>query len=395
MATEAPAGIGRALQKVTRGYPIAAVMVLNTFVVFLAVNLFCAVLRPWLLPPQDPVTQEYGLEDIAKIYPNLSPNQITRMLYETWSRKMVYEPYRHFKEAPHVGLYVNVHSNGFRRVAHQGPWPPDPSRFNVFVFGGSTTFGYGAPDQQTVPSFLQARLAEALHTNVSVYNFGQCFYQSTQERLHFEQLLLAGHVPKLALFIDGLNDFYFAEGAPQFAEEFEQLLSGAFARKLRAQCLTNLPAVHLVSSLAGRGHQPGGKPGADARPEPADRLKLEVDMVCRRYLMNKELIERIAVAYGVRTCFVWQPVPTYKYDLKYHLFVGEGLGKHWRSKPGYERMAEIMRSQTPDPSFVWCADLQEALSEPLYVDAIHYTARMSELLARYIAETLVQRQLVP
>ena len=32
------------------------------------------------------------------------------------------------------------------------------------------------------------------------------------------------------------------------------------------------------------------------------------------------MIELIAQGFGVRTIFVWQPVPTYKYDLRYHFF---------------------------------------------------------------------------
>lgn len=384
-----------ALQPVVRGYRVIAVILLNTFVLFLLVNLACLVLRPWIIPRTDPVTQEYDLTDIAKIYPSLTYDQITKMLIETWSRPLAYESYTHFKETAYSGRYVHVDPNGFRLSDNQGPWPPDPQRYDVFVFGGSTTFGYGVADDQTVPSFLQAKLSLALQRDVRVYNFGRCFYQCTQERLLFEQLLLAGRRPHLAVFIDGLNDFYFADGAPEYAERFQQLLSGELVRRLQVQALTNLPVFHVLESLSRRGLSSRGTTGnGEALSPQADQVRPVVDAVCQRYLRNKELIERIAAAYRVPVCFVWQPVPTYKYDLKDHLFIGEGLGKQWRSKFGYERMAEIVQNRRPDPGFLWCADMQEDLHEPLYVDAIHYSPKMSERFASRIATLLVERRVV-
>ena len=53
-----------------------------------------------------------------------------------------------------------------------------------------------------------------------MYNFGRAFYFSSQERILFEQLLLDGHRPATAVFLDGLNDFYFASGQPQFTAEY-------------------------------------------------------------------------------------------------------------------------------------------------------------------------------
>jgi hypothetical protein len=50
-----------------------------------------------------------------------------------------------------------------------------------FVFGGSTTFGYGESDNLTIPSNLQYYLREAFQTDQSaVYNFGRAFYFSSQ-----------------------------------------------------------------------------------------------------------------------------------------------------------------------------------------------------------------------
>ncbi len=78
---------------------------------------------------------------------------------------------------------------------HQ-PWPPDPESFNVFVFGGSTTFGYGVRNEDALPAALQDELRRVFsHRRIECYNFGCGFYFSAQERLRFELLLKAGCVP--------------------------------------------------------------------------------------------------------------------------------------------------------------------------------------------------------
>ena len=129
------------------------------------------------------------------------------LLKETWSRPFMYEPFTQFKERPYRGNYVNIDNNGFRYTKNQGPWPPQSQNINIFLFGGSTTFGYGVSDNQTIASYLQQYLNEKLGRNVRVYNFGRGFYYLSQERVLYEQLLTSGFVPDIAIFIDGLNDF--------------------------------------------------------------------------------------------------------------------------------------------------------------------------------------------
>jgi hypothetical protein len=45
-------------------------------------------------------------------------------------------------------------------------------------------------------------------------------------------------------------------------------------------------------------------------------------------------------------------------------------------------------------NFIWCADMQQTLAEPLYVDKVHYTAEMSRLLASAIGDQLIERGLL-
>jgi hypothetical protein len=91
---------------------------------------------------------------------------------------------------------------------------------------------------------------------------------------------------------------------------------------------------------------------------------------------------------------VWQPVPTYHYDLRYHLFGDLDFGKNNYSTFGYARMADRLRREPPGPEFLWAADLQEGVRQPLYVDQVHYTAAMSARIGGVVGQALLERGLL-
>src|SRR6266513_2670043 len=191
--------------KVKNIYSWSALHFFNAFVLFVALNIAIVVASSFSSPSAsgDPVSAKYGESKVATVYPGKSHEVIQDLLRETWSRPFLYEPFTGFKERPYRGNYVNVDEHGFRVSKNQASWPPDPRAFNIFVFGGSTTFGYGVSDVETIPSQLQEILRQTLGKPVSIFNFGRGFYYSTQERILFEQLLAEGHIPTLAVFIDG------------------------------------------------------------------------------------------------------------------------------------------------------------------------------------------------
>lgn len=152
----------------------------------------------------DPVSEKYGFSQVVQNYPGMNRTALRELLRETWSRPMAFEPFTQFKERATMGRFVNVSPHGFRLSKNQGPWPPSPEAVNVFLFGGSTVFNYGLPDEQTIAFFLQGFLNEAgSGPPVRVYNFGRGHYYSSQECVLFEQLLSAGFVPAIAVFLDG------------------------------------------------------------------------------------------------------------------------------------------------------------------------------------------------
>ena len=363
------------LQKLWLGYTLTAVTLLSTLVaVGLIYGIIALISSVKNHTAVNPVSTKYGTTATAAVYPGLNEHEIDDLLKETWSRPYIFEPFTQFKERQYKGHYVNVDSNGFRVTKDQGPWPPQSNSFNVFLFGGSTTFGYGVADDQTIASYLQDYLMAGLHRDVRVYNFGRGFYYTTQERILYENLLASGFVPDIAIFVDGLNDFYYTANEPMFTEQIRDFMEHGPKKD------KDKPG-RLISSTS---EQP--KQQVEVNYNDSEVITNAI----QRYVANKRLIEGVSKAFGVKPLFVWQPVPSYHYDQQYHLFSAGGYGQHSYAKFGYEHMAEFIKQHPLSDNFIWFADMQKDSKEPLYIDKLHYSASFSKQIASAIASHLIK-----
>ncbi len=362
-----------------------ATLVWRTLVLFVLANvvawLALLVHDRFFAPP--PGALAYGLEKLSQVYPGRTPDEIEQLLRETWSRVYVYRPFVQHHEAPQTGQYVNIDPAGFRRGADPGPWPPDPAATNVFFFGGSTAFGYGVADDETIPSRAQEALAAACSSDVRVYNFGGGNYYSEQERVLFEQILAAGHPIDVAVFLDGLNEW---KESPKYTARLEYLM-GESRPRLVLRALKTMPLAELAK-LLGSAEEDPDREAPDAVEKTEDRRLAE--RAVGRWRANRRLIAAVAREFEVLPLFVWQPSPTYQYDLQHHLFYQENRGvfaTHGPVVAGYRRM-DALRREDADLSagdFLWLADLQLGRDEPLYVDATHYSAGFSREIAERVA----------
>ncbi|MBI5210014.1 MAG: SGNH/GDSL hydrolase family protein [Elusimicrobia bacterium] len=147
-------------------------------------------------------------ERFRRVYPHMGFDDVLGLLAETDAIESRYTSFAQYREAPRTGRFVNIDPGGFRRGAFPDPWPAPKDGLTVFVFGGSTAFGYGVQDADTIASALQAALGPMVPAvPVRVYNFGRCAYFSSLERTIFVKRILEGNVPGIAVFIDGTNEF--------------------------------------------------------------------------------------------------------------------------------------------------------------------------------------------
>ncbi len=358
------------------GYRGLALIVLNTLVLLVVLNLGLAVVHGIVdavrasRPTSYYVLKSYGKEKVFSAYSGYERDMVRDMLDEMWGRRMIYMPYTQFKEAPFSGEYVNVSEHGFRHCCNQAEWPPLPDNLNLMVFGGSTTFGYGVPDWETIPSYVQNALVGRGDKRVAVYNFGQGTYFSRQEQLLFQELLSSGVDIDVALFIDGLNEF-----------EFRGLLDCDGLRKPPKRLLERLPMSRFAAAVQRRVMPRSWKRGREPRPP-----KPSIEATVERYMASKRMIRAVAESYGITVHFFWQPVPAYQFDQSMTPFPMEPERLE-RLRAGYE-YAEGIRAQGEFADVVWCADLCQEVDPPHYVDQVHYSAGMHRAIAERIVAAI-------
>ena len=322
-----------------------------------------------------------------------------------------HEPFCEFRHPQRSGRFINYSAEGFRHGADQGPWPATEDHFNIWFFGGSTALNVG-PDWTCVPSRLQAYLNEhgAGPKPIRVYNFGRGSYFSSMEAVLFANLLREGFRCDMAVFFDGINDSFFYNGLPpthgifrQAIQDMNAEISSERRHRLRAspkwrelwKFLGSLPLMRALDIAASHLAHGNRSVGVQALSEPPPLSGEEIEAVIARYRNNRRMIESICHSYKIAPVFVWQPTPSYGYDVEHHIALPYhgGLQGHGRSGQVTETLSEC-GAFNDDSNAIWLADIQNETAEPLYVDTVHYTDEFMQSIAEVIGSTMIERGLL-
>ncbi|MAI80703.1 MAG: hypothetical protein CL917_17310 [Deltaproteobacteria bacterium] len=222
------------------------------------------------------------------------------------SKEMVWSPYLYWQRQSFHGQHIRIGENGRRHT-----WSPSmrssPNELRVpqiFVFGGSTTWGAGARDDFTIPSLLAKQMHSA-NIAVHVHNFGESGYVNTQSVMALMLELRSGNVPDIVVFYSGANDLFAAlqaghAGEPQNEGNRRQEFNLVKSR-------TRLASLFLkrifkgIDRLASRVHFSE----TNARPvvEPKTLASEALDV----YTGNLEVVEALSEHFGFEAFFYWQP----------------------------------------------------------------------------------------
>lgn len=340
------------------------------------------------VPPAELPT--YRPEDIARLYDTTDYRTYQEALAETWrAAETVYAPFVETTMAPFAGRHVAIDAAGVR--AGTRPFDPAAPGAKIFVFGGSTTFGIGVPAAETLPSQLDDALRVA-GKEVQVVNFGTTGHFSTPERILLERLLADGVKPDIAVFVDGLGDFQHCR-SPERGEWSDRL---AVAARLPAHVPLSLEiaersqVVALVRRLSGTTPERAAVVSGCADDQAIERA-------ARRLDANRRMIAAIAERTGFKALFVQQPVPFYHYDNGKRPVAPrpELVAASASAGPGTQRLAEMRAAgELWDQDLLWLAELEPAEGNA-YIDAVHYTPRMTKAIAEAVAVHVVEAGWLP
>src|SRR5262245_23633726 len=367
-----------------RVYRIVAVHLLNTLLVFLALNLGIALVslalertRP---TPAVPRVQSPAVDVAA--YGVMPREQVQRLLEEQTAMNLIgfqYEPLVLFRNPEYRGRTLSTNAHGLRKTRSPNVSCPRPVR--IFVFGGSTTFGYGVTDEYTLPSRLQEHL-ERRYPGwcLEVTNYGQGFYFSSQEMLQFITALKDGRVPDWAIFVDGANDTYQVSSkrdTPFFSDAVRSLWqrrnSGGVCPRVDWSWLPVVQVAHRFwPALA-------PTPAADA-PVPVPDSERSGAYVAERYQANVRVLRALCAEYHVQCRFVWQPT-FFNYDRTLHPtfpYPGE-VPKFWA-----EAYDQVRAWRAPD--VLYLGDMLMNVREKVFVDNVHYNEKWTGEIASRIAD---------
>ncbi len=148
------------------------------------------VLLPWE-KPEDARTGKAALPNYA------ADAWAPQMFADARATSVVYYSYIGWRRRPFTSQYVNIVGKYGERLTIDRP---DASDRTVFFFGGSTMWGTGSRDVDTIPS----QFAQKSH--LKARNFGETAYTAHQDLEMMIKLLQAGERPAAIVFYDGVND---------------------------------------------------------------------------------------------------------------------------------------------------------------------------------------------
>lgn len=355
----------------------------------------------------------YSLADMLPAYPEKDEGYLDQLLRDSalaLNRPVI--PYGLLGIHPCRSRYFNVNEHGFRSNGGPQPWPPDRGKVSIFFFGGSTAVGFNVEDGQTIPAQLQCCL-ESGGAPCEVYNFGSGNYTSRHDTLRFLDLLDRGFVPDYAIFLDGYNDGQYALGN----RELVNLLDSLYQREKRRRRSPFLKS--LIEFLSGYGRQAQLTSAESYTPEIAEkeaeaylsesgiRNALQSShrplspskitafhtrlskLVWERYLDSAAMIRVLAASRGVKTLFVWQPVPFFRTTgeqrimerlyFVYRYGVMCSLVYEWLDANQFPSMED-------SDEFFNLSSAGESLGGVLYLDVCHYTAAFCAVIAEAISK---------
>jgi hypothetical protein len=310
--------------------------------------------------------------------PNYKDNrEYAKEIFKDYNKvQHLYEPFVGWKTRPYKGSTTNINKEGIRITSSNTQFS-DSTKI-VRFFGGSTLWGEGSDDSNTIPSLFQK-----LNSGVKVYNHGQLAYNSRQNLDALISLYEEGKNSDIVIFYDGVNDAAFL--CPSDVEVPGHRLVPMFRGKLYTsyfnmakEAIGKIFFENLI--LLSKKLNPAERDdmyNCLSSPEKAEGI---ADFM----LTNWEIAHDIVTSRGGEFYAVLQPVAYVGNPRTDHLELGPVLGDNFREvyKLFYEKIQE--------KKYPWVFDLSTSFDgdDYIFIDFCHVSPKGNQIMANEIGEVL-------
>lgn len=304
-------------------------------------------------------------------------------------------PYVEWRQEPLNTQWIHVDEHGRRKTWNASV--TDSKTIQIYMFGGSTTWGFGARDDYTIPSDVSRILAKESGLNVHVTNFGELGYVSTQEAIALLLELEKHHVPDVVLFYDGANDVYSSyqghvSGSVWSGNNRQQEFN-IFNMERRMDLYRGYVSSVVRNSAAYRILKRLRKINPQAGQEWQPPAKM-ADEIVDTYASNVAAVQDWGKSRGFKTLFYWQPL----IFTKQHLTPYENQQAHSDETPPamqalFARVNEKLEHSdtlTSNPHFHNISHLFDRTTDPLYLDYAHLSEDANERVARKMSQDILR-----
>lgn len=321
----------------------------------------------------------YSLEEIKKIRKSFAKPFVTTEII--------------FEEETTSGKYLNKHKDGYRISFDNSLCNEISSNNTVWILGGSTTYGYGVEDSQTIPSHL-AKYLKNEGTNWCVLNFGRGYFYSTQELLYYTKLLAnTKKIPKVVIFIDGLNEYFHLLGSSFLPNYSKNKFTGIF--NIHNKIFHNRYSSRMFGSRIVPIRIHNTIPEECIKDSKSDEKKCDfiIQEATARMIRNWTTASKISSAYDITFLPVLQPVPLHNHYFinpfsngiyKQHRFSGRAYDL--MKKTNFEDTIKNLKLNYLDTSNIFSKE-NKSCKLP-YVDPVHYSGCGNEIIGSSIAKKI-------
>ena len=344
-----------------------------------------------------------ALELAAKLEIAQNENPAERQYWAEFKKanKVTYHPWVLWRRQPFQGQMISIDQDGVRRTLHNHC--DDKNAFTIWMFGDSVMWGAGAPDKDTIPSYIAADYEKA-GKPVCIVNYAEKGYANTQEVIGLmEELKHATRKPDEVLFYDGGTEAFIAYQSGQVDVHsnylsFKNFLDNWGAYEKAGFSYFNQTNTARFLKKMGERADAGSKDKEKDKNKKAKAAMPTLDVaaaskaIVENYSQNMDFVNLMAKQYNFRPVFAWYPnmavghkeLTSYEQQVlasEYHQFPDLGV----IYKATYDRAREMKR-----PDLIYLGDLLDDQKDSLYVGISHLKPEGNQIVADHLFEILQQ-----